>query len=147
MTVTIYNSSADERILDKSNYLKTVRAVVNADIKGACSVERPTLILDYSTVDFNYVYIPAFTRYYYVTDIVVTTGDRVIISCQCDVLNTYKESIRALQCYLSRTEKEDFRDKMSIDNLMPVSADVKYEAIPGEQILGMGHYTYVLGVI
>lgn len=146
MTVTLYNSSADAARLDKSGYLTLKREGVNADIKGACSVENPVLILDYNSVDFNYVYAPAFGRYYFVTDIVVNTAGRVIISCKSDVLMSFKDSIKNLSVYVSRTEAEQLRDKMSIDNSMPISADVQYEILEGTQLLQTGN-TYVLGVI
>lgn len=124
MTVHLYNNSADNTILDKSAHLTTVRANVNADVKGSCSIEHPVLILDYAGVNFNYVYIPAFGRYYYVTEIIVNTADRVMIACQSDVLYSFIDSIKALNVLVSRNENE-YNNRL-VDNMLPINALREY---------------------
>ena len=146
MTVHLYNNSADNTILDKGNYLSTVRPNINADVKGSCSVEHPVLILDYAGVDFNYVYIPAFSRYYYVTEIVVNTAGRVMISCQSDVLYSFKDSIKILSVMVTRNEKE-FNNALT-DNMLPIKSCREYHVkkfTTTASVKSTEHY--ILGVI
>lgn len=44
---------------------------------------------------YNYVYIPVFGRYYFVDGYTVANRDEIILSLKVDVLETYKDVIRA----------------------------------------------------
>ena len=101
MDVYIYKNSDDNRVLNKTLYMQ--RSVI-ADIKGTCSITSPTLILSYQGVDFNYIYVPAWSRYYFVTDITVTTGGRVEARCKADVLMSNRAQISTLTCNIIRQE-------------------------------------------
>lgn len=101
MDVYIYNNNDDNRVLNKTLY---VQRNVIADIKGTCSITSPTLILSYQGVDFNYIYVPAWSRYYFVTDITVTTGGRVEVRCKVDVLMSYRGGILNTSAHIIRSE-------------------------------------------
>ena len=101
MDVYIYKNSDDKRVLNKT--MDTQRSVT-ADIKGTCSITAPNLILSYQGVDFNYIYVPAWSRYYFVTDITVTTGGRVEVRCKVDVLMSYRDDILNTSAHIIRSE-------------------------------------------
>ena len=113
MVVYIYKNSDDKRKLNKS---LTMQRDVYADIKGTCSIVAPTLILAYQNVDFNYIFVPAWSRYYFVTDIIVTTGGRVEIRCKADVLMSFNSSIKALECLIYRNENYQICDRYLQDS-------------------------------
>ena len=78
---------------------------VSATIKGALSVENPVLILQYKSdiqPNVNYVYIPEYNRYYFVTDIINLTGGRYEIHCKVDVLMSFKDDILNLSCIVDK---------------------------------------------
>lgn len=102
MQVILYNCSADEETLDKSAYMTQVEAVT-AEIKGACDIENPSLILNYNGISFNYMYIPDWGRYYYINSIVVTTGARTVVTATSDVLMSFKSEILGLSGVVSNT--------------------------------------------
>lgn len=83
---------------------------VSATIKGALSVENPVLILQYKSdiqSNVNYVYIPEYNRYYFVTDIINLTGGRYEIHCKVDVLMSFKDSILNLSCIVDKQSSKD----------------------------------------
>ena len=66
---TLYKNSAEMHRVDKSAYLELV-GTVSGVFRDETSITNISITIQYDTViDFNYVYIPAFNRYYYVTDI------------------------------------------------------------------------------
>lgn len=83
---------------------------VLATIKGALSVENPVLILQYKSdiqSNVNYVYIPEYNRYYFVTDIINLTGGRYEIHCKVDVLMSFKDYILNLSCIVDKQSSKD----------------------------------------
>lgn len=83
---------------------------VSATIKGALSVENPVLILQYKSdiqPNVNYVYIPEYNRYYFVTDIINLTGGRYEIHCKVDVLMSFKDYILNLSCIIDKQSSKD----------------------------------------
>ena len=83
---------------------------VSATIKGALSVENPVLILQYKSdiqANVNYVYIPEYNRYYFVTDIINLTGGRYELHCKVDVLMSFKDNILNLSCIVDKQSSKD----------------------------------------
>lgn len=83
---------------------------VSATIKGALSVENPVLILQYKSdiqSKVNYVYIPEYNRYYFVTDIINLTGGRYELHCKVDVLMSFKDYILNLSCIVDKQSSKD----------------------------------------
>lgn len=92
-------------------------------LKEPTSAVEPTVILETSGnafPDYNYAYIAAFGRYYFITDI-VSDGHMWIISMTTDILATYKSAISAASLYLLRCSS--VWDGDIIDNYYPISTD------------------------
>lgn len=145
MTVILYNNYSDPdeltKVLDEGKS-------VTAEIKGACSVDNPNLILDYDGVDFNYMYIQEFGRYYDVDNRTVTTGGRVIVSGSSDPLYSFADALKQMTVYVARTENAGDRNPLIIDNMIPLITEntvEMYESGLGN-VIGSG-VTYVLGVL
>lgn len=68
---------------------------LNAEIKTDCSIMQPIFDILYnaSVVQNHYNYVQAYGRYYYISDITVTPGGAMRISCKEDVLYTYADQI------------------------------------------------------
>ena len=124
MDVYIYKNTDDKRKLNKT--LSVQRSVI-ADIKGTCSITAPTLILSYQGVDFNYIFVPTWSRYYFVTDIAVTTGGRVEVRCKVDVLMSNNSTIRSLTALIARNENTEFT--YLTDEQVMITTDKKLEII------------------
>lgn len=66
-----------------------------AEIKEDVQIMTPVFYIVYNAAVLNlhYNYCFAFNRYYYITDITVTTGGSMRVSCREDVLYTYADQI------------------------------------------------------
>ena len=102
MTITLGRCTADHERLDKA---VTTVSTITAQIKDDTSIVDPVFIIHYpGTVNFNYVVVAEWSRRYFVRDITALTGDRLAVSCHCDVLSSFKTGIRAAQAIIDKQE-------------------------------------------
>lgn len=101
---------------------------LSGSLREECSVINPIIKVETANIlYFNYVYIPIFKRYYYVT------GTRVIrkglweLSLKVDVLMTYADLIYQQEAYVTRNEYQYDEDK--IDTYVNYSYDKTIESI------------------
>ena len=79
---------------------KTVR------LKENTSIISPTFLLSGDDVNFNYVYVPKWDRYYFIGDISKNIDGVYEPSCDSDVLATFKKQIGAYKCFVERCSNE-----------------------------------------
>lgn len=72
-------------------------------LKEKTSVMTPTFILTSYDPSYNYVYVPSWGRYYFVSDCSLNINGLFELSCNCDILATYRDSIRNYTCFVERT--------------------------------------------
>lgn len=75
-------------------------------LKGAVTITAPVIELDSAALDYNYCYIPAFGRYYFVQTTTIITADIIEYSLSVDVLATWKNEILASSCYVLRSASD-----------------------------------------
>lgn len=77
-------------------------------LKDATSILRPTLEIMTSDniTGYNYMYIAAFGRYYFIDDIVSLNNNRWEVSGHVDVLETYKTAILANEAVVKRQQSQ-----------------------------------------
>ena len=114
MRVVFYNNTSDNMVVDKKI---TMVKEMDAHYYEESGILSPTLILAYdsSYINSNYVYIPYFARFYYISDIVAVDGGRMRISCNVDVLKTYSEKIKALTCIVDKQKSSLISNKYRDD--------------------------------
>lgn len=106
MNVTFYKNNSDKRVITKT--LTGATTATGVSLYDSTSVTNPVLKMSGGSskiASFNYVYIPDFGRYYYITDFTCENG-YILISCKVDVLMSYATSIKACPCIAKRQEKE-----------------------------------------
>ena len=103
MEVILYKNSSENNVLGKS--LAQIKSV-ECNLKNDVSVVNPTFVLSYidSILDSNYCFIPKFNRYYFIDEIIPITGDRSIIKCRVDVLESFKDDIKSLTAIINKQE-------------------------------------------
>ena len=69
---------------------------IDAYLKDDCSILNPVFDVQGVPDNVSYIYVPDFARYYFVSDVVHVTKDRIDIHCTVDVLASYKSQIGAL---------------------------------------------------
>ena len=103
MEVILYRNSSENNVIGKS--LAQIKSV-ECNLKNDVSVINPTFILYYTDniLQSNYCFIPKFNRYYFIDEIVPITGDRCIVKCRVDVLESFKEDIKSLTVILDKSQ-------------------------------------------
>ena len=103
MEVILYKNSSENNVIGKS--LAQIKKV-ECNLKNDVSVINPTFILYYTDniLQSNYCFIPKFNRYYFIDEIVPITGDRCIVKCRVDVLESFKEDIKSLTVILDKAQ-------------------------------------------
>lgn len=128
-TFSIANSSA--RYI-RFNYLSAYEAQVQ--LTGGTVLRQPS---------GNYLHIPAFGRYYWITDMSYNMGEWEI-RCRCDVLATYKTQIGSSSQYVLRSASAF--DTYVMDTLYPTRSLPTVTHKTGSTVFdGVG--TYIMGVI
>lgn len=100
MTVNIGSTTDDPRKLTKTiTWIGTQERTTsfNCNPTEACDIINPTLILAYDSnlINKNYARITDWNRNYFINDIQMLTGGRMLLALTVDVLSTYDTSIRA----------------------------------------------------
>ena len=99
MNITIYNQTSD---VNKLNKTLGAGVLVTGTIKDESSIVNPEIVFSRAvTENFNYLYIPVFDRYYFVTDKTVE-HQRTIVTCHVDVLMSFNAEIKALNVIAER---------------------------------------------
>ena len=75
-------------------------------LKDAVTITAPVIELSRAAIDYNYCYIPAFGRYYFVQSATILTNDIIEYSLSEDVLATWRSSIFAASCYVLRSASD-----------------------------------------
>ena len=128
-----YKNVAEYNRVDKSAYI-TSTITLSGTLREACSVMAPAFNIQVENIgdvlNSNYVYIPVFRRYYFVTDITSIYKDLWRVSCSCDVLMSFKDSIYQLEGIIARNEF-DYNDYLEDSEIVTeVGVEREFIEIP-----------------
>jgi hypothetical protein len=129
MTLRFFKQSATPERVDKSGFLNQTGEISNVIIKETDSTLTPDFILAYNPLVYNsnYIWCEFTSRYYYITDIDVTTGGRLIVHTRVDVLMSFRNEIKASSAWVevsdSTTDTSDNYDMLHND--IPFRQDYK----------------------
>lgn len=104
-SATLYNNSDDPKKLSKN--LTGGIPISSITPTESCDLLSPTFILNYNSsyTTCNYIVVGApFNRSYFITDMKIDIGKKIVISCSVDVLETYKLSIKNCVACITRNE-------------------------------------------
>lgn len=105
--IVTYRSSAEINRVDKTSYLTEV-FTYKGYFRNEQNITSPIITIDVKgdnpVPEFNYVYIPLFNRYYFVTGYEVIRTDLWNVYLEVDVLMTYKNGIKSLRAIVDRNE-------------------------------------------
>lgn len=104
MTVNIGTCLDDPRKMNKSPSL-TISA--NCDIHDATDIMNPVFILAYNAayIGCNYMYVPDWGRYYYITAVTALSGTRMQIEGKEDTLQTFAAELSEIECAINKQEQ------------------------------------------
>lgn len=114
INIKIGTITVDHRTLDKrTNFNASSPATIAVTIKDNCSIMQPVFILTAAAVDlvdYNYIYVSSWGRYYFISNLVTMPGGRVEIRCREDVLTSNADAIKEITGTVGRQEAADMRD-------------------------------------
>lgn len=104
MTLSLYENKSDERVLNKS--ITTV-ATYEGYLRDESSITNPVVLIEgvfniYNNGNVNYMYLPDYRRYYYITDIIQKRANLVEIYGRVDVLMSFKDEIKSCSGIVKR---------------------------------------------
>lgn len=127
MQIITYKCSADPIRVDKTAYLETIDTL-DGTFREQTSILNMTMTLAYDRVPaFNYVYVPEFGRYYFVSNPVMIRNGLWNINLSIDVLMTYRDAIHNLTAFVDRSETGS--NPMLLDDLLAVEEGQELEDI------------------
>ena len=140
MQVNFYNAKIKKNELNKTLGTAIVKT---CSLKNGSSIEDPVLYMEHDTTLFqtNYVYIPDFGRYYFISgrELVEHTE---YITCHVDVLKTFAADIKNSKGIATRSQfyNRNLADKM----IIPLENEKIRYRILSSPITG-GTYVAIIG--
>lgn len=124
----------------------TLTQTADAEVTEDCSVIYPVLKLSYTAwqAGYNYVYIPSWGMYYFVSDAKVTPGRIWYVSLACDFAASYRSAIMQAYAYVVYA---DVRNSEIIDTRLPIKTTKTVQATIGSLTFISSAGYYMLSVI
>lgn len=79
---------------------------LDGTLRNESSIINPVFTIEANTVEANYVFIPSFMRYYFITNIVAVRNKIWRIECRVDVLQSFKNQILNNKAIISKSETD-----------------------------------------
>lgn len=102
MEVRFYNTSSGANVVHKQ---LTSTITLQCDIYDSCSVKRPRLRVNMNNalINSNYMYIPKWNRYYYISAPIIFDGSNAIVEGAVDELMSYWDDFKTSPCIAKRS--------------------------------------------
>lgn len=124
INVDFGRSNDDKRTVNKT-FTSSITA--SASIYGDVSILAPRFLVDYNStiLNCNYCYVATYHRYYYITNVTLSAGNRMIISCSVDPLKSFASEINNL--YVTIVRQENAPDSFLPDSCMTPTSNKNIE--------------------
>lgn len=128
MNVQFGSTTDDVAVINKT---VSLGATIDCQVKAGTSVENPTIIVKYSSINptDNYAYIADFERYYFIGDKTFTTGNRVEVELSVDPLYSFATGLNTCEFYIDRIGNMGQRAAYVSDSNYPMSTETFVENI------------------
>lgn len=151
MNVIFYQNKSANNVVDKVLTNKTTFEGIIFHDMDSLDVTAPKIkmsgLSDITTLSqFNYFYIPKFTRYYYINRLYTENGI-ICVEGRCDVLRSFKKDILASDQYISRQQKAPTLysfSKYLPDNMLPITSKKQYYIQPFGDAVDQRDCIYVM---
>lgn len=121
-TCVFFQNTAEPNRVNKTDYL-TEQFRVNGNLRDISDVINPSITFectDDKILKSNYVYIPAFNRYYFINSITSVRTNLWRVNLHCDVLYSFRNDVLQIKAIIDRQENNF--NRYLIDNNMPLSS-------------------------
>lgn len=107
MTIHLYKHGATPKRIDKSTFLNDVGEISGVVLKETENELTPDFILNTNSLVYNanYFFCDFTSRYYYITDMEVMTGGRIVLHSRVDVLMTFRNEILSSSSWVEVSDR------------------------------------------
>lgn len=107
MTIHLYKHGATPKRIDKSTFLNDVGEISGVVLKETENELTPDFILNTNSLVYNanYFFCDFTSRYYYITDLEMMTGGRIVLHSRVDVLMTFRNEIMSSSSWVEVSDK------------------------------------------
>jgi len=145
MQINLFTYAKEKERIDKTPYL-TNRFPLNGNLKNETSVINPVILVEKTNptlYGYNYLYIPDFKRYYFITNIKQIRSRLWEISAKCDVLYSFMTDILANKCIIEKAENSPDANLYLNDGSFVTDSRKYNEVIPFDSGLSLNG-SYIL---
>lgn len=121
-TCVFFQNTAEPNRVNKTDYLKE-QIRIAGNLRDISDVINPSITFecaDDKILRSNYVYIPAFNRYYFINSITSVRTNLWRVNLHCDVLYSFRNDVLQIKAIIDRQENNF--NRYLIDNNMPLSS-------------------------
>lgn len=121
-TCVFFQNTAEPNRVNKTDYL-TEQIRVSGNLRDISDVINPSITFECANdkiLKSNYVYIPAFNRYYFINSITSMRTNLWRVNLHCDVLYSFRNDVLQIKAIIDRQENNF--NRYLIDNNMPLSS-------------------------
>ena len=132
MQINLFTYPKEKNRINKSEYL-TNRFVMDGYLKNDTSIIEPIILIEKTNpalYDYNYLYIPEFKRYYFITNIKQVRHNLWEISAKVDPLYSFMTEILANKCIIQKAENSPDANLYLNDGSFVTDARKYDEVIP-----------------
>ena len=107
MTIHLYKHGATPKRIDKSTFLNDVGEISGVVLKETENELTPDFILNTNSLVYNanYFFCDFTSRYYYITDLEMMTGGRIVLHSRVDVLMTFRNEILSSSSWVEVSDR------------------------------------------
>lgn len=103
MIIKFYKCLDSKFVLNKE---LTDELEVEGSLRDSCRVLQPSIMLVSDVSMYNYCYVPAFDRYYFIDKVTAYRKSAWIVDLSCDYYMSHKDAILALQARIDRVNEQ-----------------------------------------
>lgn len=143
MEIRLYHNTSANNKIDKSLHSETT---YNGNLRDNSKVVNPEIMIEASNLtSFNYAYIPAFHRYYYIEEITSFRNNLWIVKLKVDVLMSFASDIKGLTCVIEATESYRGNEYLSESDSWVSTVKAKTDILNfnGSSLLNNGEYILI----
>lgn len=102
MDIKLYHNSSPSNKIGKT---LNSEVTLSGSLRDSSKIVNPSILVEASSVSgYDYAYIPSFDRYYFIKEKTSYRTGLWVLDMEVDVLETYANDIKALDCIIEATE-------------------------------------------
>ena len=130
MSIFLYQNESAQNVVNKT---LTNALELKGTLRESCDILNPSIMIenkDNTIFNYNYVYIPDFKRYYYINDFKNIINGLYQVNLKVDVLMSFKNDIKNLNCVVIRQANKDFaKQTYTPDDLIPYTEQLEESVV------------------